>query len=118
MTSTTRTKLQSKISHNTARLFWRAFYLEKKMNRVMIVDAYNQFIRGYIVDPSKNPNGDPIGGIRTFINITNKLTREIKPDLVGPFFTLRQTTKSQFFSNFSLSNRRTKPKSLWGPHGP
>ena len=48
----------------------------------MIVDAYNQFIRGYIVDPSKNPNGQPIGGMRTFINILNKITREVKPDMV------------------------------------
>ena len=43
----------------------------------MIVDAYNQFIRGYIVDPSKNPNGSPIGGIRTFINIVNKLNVDV-----------------------------------------
>jgi len=52
------------------------------MKRVMIVDAYNQFIRGYIVDPSKSPNGQPIGGMRTFINILNKITREVKPDMV------------------------------------
>lgn len=50
--------------------------------RLMIVDAYNQFIRGYIVDPSKNPNGQPIGGMRTFVNILNKITREIKPDML------------------------------------
>ena len=48
----------------------------------MIVDAFNQFLRGYIVDPSKNPNGQPIGGMRTFINILNKITREIKPDMI------------------------------------
>tara|TARA_Y100001937_G_scaffold125930_1_gene193905 strand:- start:10803 stop:11753 length:951 start_codon:yes stop_codon:yes gene_type:complete len=48
----------------------------------MIVDAFNQFIRGYIVDPSKNPNGQPIGGMRTFINIMNKITREIDPDMI------------------------------------
>jgi len=53
------------------------------MKRLMIVDAYNQFIRGYIVDPSKNPNGHPIGGMRTFINILNKITREIKPDMIA-----------------------------------
>tara|TARA_R100001510_G_C7650894_1_gene208446 strand:+ start:579 stop:1550 length:972 start_codon:yes stop_codon:yes gene_type:complete len=52
------------------------------MKRIMIVDAFNQFIRGYIVDPSKNPNGQPIGGMRTFINILNKITREIKPDMI------------------------------------
>jgi 5'-3' exonuclease len=53
------------------------------MKRLMIVDAFNQFIRGYIVDPSKNPNGQPIGGIRTFINILNKITREIRPDMIA-----------------------------------
>ena len=52
------------------------------MKRLMIVDAFNQFLRGYIVDPSKNPNGHPIGGMRTFINILNKITREIKPDMI------------------------------------
>jgi len=48
----------------------------------MIVDAFNQFIRGYIVDPSKSHNGQPIGGMRTFINILNKITREVRPDLI------------------------------------
>lgn len=52
------------------------------MKRVMIVDAFNQFLRGYIVDPSKNPNGHPIGGMRTFVNILNKITRETKPDMI------------------------------------
>lgn len=52
------------------------------MKRVMIVDAFNQFIRGYIVDPSKSHNGQPIGGMRTFINILNKITREVRPDLI------------------------------------
>jgi len=50
--------------------------------RIMIVDAYNQFVRGYIVDPSKNTNGQPIGGIRTFINILNKISREVSPDMI------------------------------------
>ena len=53
------------------------------MKRLMVVDAFNQFLRGYIVDPSKNPNGQPIGGMRTFINILNKITREVKPDLIA-----------------------------------
>ena len=34
------------------------------------------------MDPSKNPNGNPIGGMRTFINILNKMTRDIKPDMI------------------------------------
>jgi len=61
------------------------FFIQQKrknMKRLMIVDAHNQFLRGYIVDPSKNPNGHPIGGMRTFINILNKITREINPNMI------------------------------------
>ncbi len=50
--------------------------------RVMIVDALNQFLRSYIVDPSMSSNGQPIGGSKGFLKILNKLTREIKPDKI------------------------------------
>ena len=49
--------------------------------RVMVVDAYNQFLRSYIVDPSLSTQGSPIGGSKGFLKILNKLTRTIKPDL-------------------------------------
>ena len=52
------------------------------MNRVMIVDAQNQFLRSYIVDPSLSSNGQPIGGSKGFLKILNKLTRTIQPDRV------------------------------------
>jgi len=52
------------------------------MNRLMIVDAQNQFIRSYIVDPSLSSNGHHVGGCKGFLKILNKLTREIKPDLI------------------------------------
>jgi len=48
----------------------------------MIIDAQNQFIRSYIVDPSLSSNGHHIGGCKGFLKILNKLTREIKPDAV------------------------------------
>ena len=51
--------------------------LEEKMNRLMIVDAHNQFVRGYIVDPSKNPNGQPIGGSKGFLKILNNISQTI-----------------------------------------
>lgn len=50
--------------------------------RVMIVDALNQFMRSYIVDPSLSTNGQPIGGVKGFFKILQKLNREIKPDYI------------------------------------
>ena len=52
------------------------------MKRVMIVDAYNQFMRSYIKDPSTSFNGQPIGGSKGFLKILNKLCREIKPEAI------------------------------------
>jgi len=52
------------------------------MSRVMVIDALNQFLRGYIVNPTLTPNGDPIGGAAGFLKILQKLCRDIKPDKV------------------------------------
>jgi len=52
------------------------------MSRVMIIDALNQFLRAYIVNPTLTPNGDPIGGTAGFLKILQKLCREIKPDKI------------------------------------
>ncbi len=83
----------------------------------MIVDAYNQFIRGYIVDPSKNPNGSPIGGIRTFINILNKLTREIKPDLLVLVWDGKGGSKKRRSMNKSYKGGRKPPRTNWSQVG-
>ena len=48
----------------------------------MIIDALNQFLRAYIVNPTLTPNGDPIGGAAGFLKILQKLCREIKPDKI------------------------------------
>ena len=48
----------------------------------MIVDALNAYYRAYIVDPSLSFNGDPIGGVKGFLKILQKLMREIQPDQV------------------------------------
>jgi DNA polymerase-1 len=50
------------------------------MKRVLIVDALNAYLRAYIVDPSISSNGQPIGGLKGFIKILQKLVRETKPD--------------------------------------
>jgi len=52
------------------------------MKRVMIIDALNQFLRAYIVNPTLTPNGDPVGGTVGFLKILQKLCREIKPDKI------------------------------------
>jgi len=54
----------------------------RKSKRVMIIDALNAYLRAYIVDPSLSMSGNPIGGIKGFFKILQKLVREIKPDEV------------------------------------
>ena len=50
--------------------------------RVVIIDALNMYFRAYIVDPSLSTNGQPIGGMKGFLKILQKLLRETKPDQV------------------------------------
>jgi len=50
--------------------------------RVLVVDALNAFLRAYIVDPSVSMGGDPIGGIKGFVKILQKLCRETKPNRI------------------------------------
>tara|TARA_Y100000034_G_scaffold135051_1_gene205485 strand:+ start:1147 stop:2127 length:981 start_codon:yes stop_codon:yes gene_type:complete len=51
-----------------------------KKNRILIIDALNMYFRSYIVDPSLSTNGQPIGGVKGFLKILQKLVRETKPD--------------------------------------
>jgi 5'-3' exonuclease len=53
-----------------------------KKKRLMIIDALNAYYRAYIVDPSLSSNGEPIGGIKGFLKILQKLMREIQPNHV------------------------------------
>ena len=48
--------------------------------RLLVIDGTNNFYRSYIVDPSLSTNGAPIGGVKGFIKILQKLCRETKPD--------------------------------------
>jgi len=48
----------------------------------MIVDALNAYFRAFIVNPSLSTNGQPIGGLKGFLGILQKLCRDIKPDTV------------------------------------
>jgi DNA polymerase-1 len=53
------------------------------MKRLMIVDALNMYFRAYIVDPSLSTNGQPLGGVKGFIKILQKLSRDLRPDLIA-----------------------------------
>ena len=50
--------------------------------RLLIIDALNMYFRAYIVNPSLSTNGQPIGGVKGFFGILQKLTRETKPDQI------------------------------------
>ena len=50
------------------------------MKRLLVIDGLNAYLRAYIVDPSLSTNGQPIGGVKGFMKILQKLIREIKPD--------------------------------------
>ena len=50
-----------------------------KKERLMVIDALNIFLRAYIADPSLTNNGNPVGGLRGFLKILQKLVREVQP---------------------------------------
>ena len=54
--------------------------MERRMKRVMIIDALNMFLRAFIIDPSLSQHGQPIGGIKGSFKILQKLVRNIKPN--------------------------------------
>ena len=56
---------------------------KKKVKRALIIDALNMYFRAYIVDPSlSTTTGEPIGGVKGFLKILQKLMRETDPDKV------------------------------------
>jgi len=48
-------------------------------NRLLIIDALNLFIRNYVVNPTLDNNGVPIGGSIGFLKSFQKLTRKTRP---------------------------------------
>lgn len=54
----------------------------QKKKRVLIIDGMNNFIRCYVVDPTMDFNGNPIGGVTGFLKTLQKNIRETKPDMV------------------------------------
>ena len=54
----------------------------KRTKRLLVIDALNMYFRAYIVDPSLSTNGQPIGGLKGFLKILQKMIREMNPDEV------------------------------------
>lgn len=66
-----------------------------KRERLLVLDATNNFIRNYVINPTLSPNGEHIGGIVGFLKSLQKIIRETKPDRViicwdGPGGSLRR----------------------------
>lgn len=54
--------------------------MDKK--RILVIDGNNNYFRAFIVDPSLSTNGEPIGGIKGFLKILQKLVREVEPNRI------------------------------------
>ena len=50
------------------------------MKRLLVIDGLNLYFRNYIINPSLSTNGQPIGGLKGFLQSLQKLVRETKPD--------------------------------------
>ena len=50
------------------------------MKTVMLIDGLNMFIRSYIVNPTLDKHGNPIGGCIGFLKSLQKITNKFSPD--------------------------------------
>ena len=56
--------------------------MEEEMKKVILIDALNLFIRNYVVNPTMNPKGMPIGGCIGFLKSLQKICRILQPDQI------------------------------------
>lgn len=94
---------------------WKKAQVSNK-KKLMLIDAQNQFIRAYIVDPSTSTNGAPIGGLKGFMKIMNKLCREIKPDQVVIVWDGEGGSKKRRSMNKNYKSGRKPPKPRLNRH--
>jgi 5'-3' exonuclease len=50
--------------------------------RILIIDGLNAFVRAYSADPSRTPQQVPVGGVRGFLKILQKMIRITDPDRI------------------------------------
>ncbi len=53
--------------------------MEERKNRVILIDALNMFIRSYVINPTLDAKGRPIGGVIGFMKSLQKVCRELRP---------------------------------------
>jgi len=49
------------------------------MNRVLIIDAMNMYFRNYIINPAISTKGNPIGGLKGFLQSLQKTIKDVNP---------------------------------------
>lgn len=49
-------------------------------NKTLIIDALNMYLRAYIVNPTLDDKGNPVGGVLGFLKSLQKMMREFSPD--------------------------------------
>ena len=52
------------------------------MSKLLFIDGLNMFIRSYIVNPTMDKHGNPIGGCIGFLKSLQKVSRKFQPDEV------------------------------------
>ena len=80
------------------------------MKRVLVIDGMNNFTRSYVVDPTLDSNGNPIGGLSGFLKILQKNIRETRPDKVvvcweGPSGSLKRRSLNK---NYKAGRKATR----------
>ena len=87
------------------------------MKRVMIVDALNAYFRAFIVNPSISIHGQPIGGLKGFLSILQKLCRDINPDSIvivwdGPGGSRKRRQQNKNYKEGRKPLRVNRPNNL------
>jgi DNA polymerase-1 len=52
------------------------------MKRILVIDSLNAFVRAYSADPTVTPKGVPVGGVRGYLKILQKMVRVTNPDKI------------------------------------
>mgnify|MGYP003120225879 FL=1 len=83
----------------------------------MIVDALNAYFRAFIVNPSISIHGQPIGGLKGFLGILQKLCRDINPDSIvivwdGPGGSRKRRQQNKNYKEGRKPIRVNRPNNL------
>lgn len=84
--------------------------IQMNKERIIIIDAYNLFIRNYIVNPKLSKSGAPFGGCFGFLSSLQKLSREINPNNIVVVWDGQggSKRKRKMFSEYKDGRKPTK----------